>query len=404
MSKDKYPVPDNEFERLLSLSELEIDYINIDADFKDLTKLAAKIAGTEISLINLIDSYTQWTVSSYGSEVSQVKREDSICQYTIMQDEPYEVTDMKANDLFKDEFFVKDPMSLRYYFGVPLKDKKGQNIGALCVIDTEVNELDAEKAEMLKIIAQEIVNRLSTYKTIAKLQERLKESDSSKKKVAHDIRGPLAGIIGLSRIIQEQEKSNELNEVLEFIRLIHKSSKSLLELADEILTDDKDAISLAENHFDLVLFKSKLEDLYAAQAKNKGVILEIHISEETKAIPFLKNKLLQIAGNLISNAIKFTPTGSKIVAAIHLSILENAKELSITVADSGQGVASEIIEQIFNNMSSSKDGTSGEKGYGFGLRLVRHLVLSLNGNILIANKPEEEGTIFKVTLPLSESF
>jgi signal transduction histidine kinase len=404
MSKDKYPVPDNEFDRLLSLSELNIDYINIDADFKDLTKLAAKIAGTEISLINLIDSYTQWTVSSYGSEVTQVDREDSICQYTIMHDEPFEITDMKANDLFKDEFYVKDPMSLRYYFGVPLKDKKGLNIGALCVLDTQINELNPEKAEMLKIIAQEIVNRLSTYKTIAKLQEQLKESDSSKKKVAHDIRGPLAGIIGLSRIIKEQGNSNELNEVLEFIHLIHKSSNSLLELADEILTDDKDSKLLTKNQFNLDLFKIKLQDLYEAQAKNKGISLEINLSEETKTIPFLKNKLLQIAGNLISNAIKFTPTGSKIVVDIHLSNFESGRELSIIVTDSGKGVAAEIIEQIFNNGGSSKDGTSGEKGYGFGLQLVRHLVLSLNGNILITNKPDEDGTIFRVTLPLNESF
>jgi signal transduction histidine kinase len=404
MSKDKYPVPDNEFDRLLSLSELNIDYINIDADFKDLTKLAAKIAGTEISLINLIDSYTQWTVSSYGSEVTQVDREDSICQYTIMHDEPFEITDMKANDLFKDEFYVKDPMSLRYYFGVPLKDKKGLNIGALCVLDTQINELNPEKAEMLKIIAQEIVNRLSTYKTIAKLQEQLKESDSSKKKVAHDIRGPLAGIIGLSRIIKEQGNSNELNEVLEFIHLIHKSSNSLLEMADEILTDDKDSKLLTKNQFNLDLFKIKLQDLYEAQAKNKGISLEINLSEETKTIPFLKNKLLQIAGNLISNAIKFTPTGSKIVVDIHLSNFESGRELSIIVTDSGKGVAAEIIEQIFNNGGSSKDGTSGEKGYGFGLQLVRHLVLSLNGNILITNKPDEDGTIFRVTLPLNESF
>lgn len=404
MSKDKYPVPDNEFDRLLSLSELNIDYINIDADFKDLTKLAAKIAGTEISLINLIDSYTQWTVSSYGSEVTQVDREDSICQYTIMHDEPFEITDMKANDLFKDEFYVKDPMSLRYYFGVPLKDKKGLNIGALCVLDTQINELNPEKAEMLKIIAQEIVNRLSTYKTITKLQEQLKESDSSKKKVAHDIRGPLAGIIGLSRIIKEQGNSNELNEVLEFINLIHKSSKSLLELADEILTEDKDSRPLTENQFNLDSFKIKLQDLYEVQAKNKGISLEINLSEETKAVPFLKNKLLQIAGNLISNAIKFTPTGSKIVVDIHLSNFESGRELSIIVTDSGKGVASEIIEQIFNNGGSSKDGTSGEKGYGFGLQLVRHLVLSLNGNILITNKPDEDGTIFRVTLPLNESF
>lgn len=397
---DKDPLPQNEFKRLLSLAELDLDYSNLEADFKDLTQLAAKIAGTELSLVNLIDSYTQWTIGSYGTDMKQMTREDSVCQYTIISDEPYEVADLSKNELFKDKFYVQDPISLKYYFGVPIKDKLGYNIGALCVLDTQFKELSAEKAEMLKLIATEIVNRLSSYKTIHELQEKLKEADLSKKKVAHDIRGPLAGIIGLSNIINEQGEENKLTEVLDYIKLIHRSSLSLLDLADEILTDDPKGNSLPENLFNLELFKKKLQNLFEAQAKNKGLTLEMLITEKTKENPFPKLKLLQIAGNLISNAIKFTPSGGKVNVSIELTPSDSQKEITIIVSDTGKGIHKDIINQILENVSSSIDGTSGEKGYGFGLQLVRHLVLSLNGKLQINNKPNEKGAIFKVTIPV----
>ncbi|MFX8933892.1 hypothetical protein ABTN02_19410, partial [Acinetobacter baumannii] len=87
----KYPIPSNEAERLWVLSEFDIDYTEVSDVFKDLTRLAAKIAGTEISLINLIDTYTQWTISNYGLPIEQMDREDSVCQYTIAQPESFEL-------------------------------------------------------------------------------------------------------------------------------------------------------------------------------------------------------------------------------------------------------------------------------------------------------------------------
>jgi len=70
--------PENEYERLIELTELDLDYSNLKGNLEDLTKLAARIAGTEISLVNLIDSYTQWSVANHGIELQQMPREDSV--------------------------------------------------------------------------------------------------------------------------------------------------------------------------------------------------------------------------------------------------------------------------------------------------------------------------------------
>ena len=77
--------------------------------------LAAKIAGTKISLINLIDTYTQWTVANFGLPIEQMGRDESVCQYTILNNESFEVKSLSSDDRFKDKFYVVDNPNLEYY-------------------------------------------------------------------------------------------------------------------------------------------------------------------------------------------------------------------------------------------------------------------------------------------------
>jgi signal transduction histidine kinase len=391
-------IPKNEMERLTSLSEYDLDYSDLESNFKDLTFLAAKVTGTPISLINLIDSYTQWTISSHGLDINQMPREDSVCQYTILEDAPFEVKNLTIDERFKDNFYVADEPQLKYYLGVPLKTNNGVNIGALCVLDSNLKEISPEKVELLKIIANEIVNRLNALKVIEGLKNRLLESKETNKRVAHDIRGPIGGIIGLAQLISDQGDENKLDEVLEFIKLIQKSGTSLLELADEILTEDKKTIQLQSNEFNLLVLKEKLEKLYAPQALNKKINFEVLLNDKVAQVPFSKDKLLQIIGNLVSNALKFTPRGGSVKVILDLKLIEQKKFLNITVSDSGEGLTQEKIQEILSGSANSTNGTGGETGYGFGLALVKHLIASLKGNFAI-DSTVANGASFKITLP-----
>ena len=382
----------------MSLADFDLDYTSHQESFKDLARLAAKVAGTEISLVNLIDTFTQWTISNHGLNIDQMPREDSVCQYTIVSDGQFEVSDLTADSRFNDKFYVVDDPSLRYYFGVPLTTNDGHNLGALCVLDKEIKTLNPEKVELLKIIADEIVNRLKAFKAIDTLRIELAEAKENQKKVAHDIRGPLGGIIGLAEIISEQGHENQIDEVLEFINLIHKSGRSILDLADEILSTEK-AGALKNDEFNLLIFKDKLEKLYQPQAKNKNITFAVKVSPSSATVPFSKNKLLQITGNLISNAMKFTPKNGEVTVDLNLKV-ENGQHnlLRIKVTDNGVGMTREAINAILGNNASSTDGTGGEKGYGFGMALVKHLVDNLRGTMNIYSEPRQ-GATFEVNLP-----
>lgn len=325
-------------------------------------------------------------------------REESVCQYLVAsEDSALEVQDLSQDERFKDRFYVTGDEKLRYYYGIPLKSD-GYNLGALCVMDRQQRTLSPEKEELLRIIADEIVNRLKAYKAIESLRTTVKQVQATQNKVVHDIRGPLGGIIGLTEIISEQGKENRIEDVLELINLIHKSGKSILNLADEILSAEKKGSEVIKgNELELNAFKEQLERLYIPQAKSKDVNFEVHINPKSEGIPFPKNKLLQITGNLISNAIKFTPANGLVKVNIELDANGGEKTLKISISDTGEGITKEKVDAILRGNASSEDGTEGEKGYGFGMQLVKHLIDTLGGKLNISSSPGH-GATFEVIL------
>src|SRR5690606_35104048 len=97
-----------EYGRIKKLSEFDLDYRNLQNEFQSLVELAAHIAGTDISLINLIDTHSQWTVSSYCSDLTEMDREDSICQYTIQSENPMEIPRLDKDARFMDKPYVRE--------------------------------------------------------------------------------------------------------------------------------------------------------------------------------------------------------------------------------------------------------------------------------------------------------
>lgn len=394
------PITTNEFERIVALSEYDLDYASLENQFADLTSLAAKVAGSQISLVNLIDSYTQWSVATSGIPPLQMDRNDAVCAYTILDKENFEVKDLSADERFKDKFYVKGEPNLKYYWGTPLVTPQGLNLGALCVMDSQQKVITPEKAELLKLISKEIVNRLEILKSVKSLQEDIKDLQKDKKKVAHDIRGPLAGIVGLAEIIQTQGQQNTLEDILEFITLIQKSGRSLLELADQIMKDEDVSLKNSSSHlFNLQTLKEKLQDLYGAQARQKQIFFSVSILGKNLNVKFPKTKLLQIIGNIISNALKFTAENGTVAVTLELNQVGNSNNLRIHVKDSGLGMSQDKIDEILSGGTTSSKGTGGETGYGFGLSLVKYLIDGLMGTLQIQSE-EGKFTHFIVEVPV----
>ncbi|WP_431241349.1 GAF domain-containing protein [Flavobacterium sp. P21] len=159
MSKEN-PIPENEFERLATLKRYNILDTLPDHAFDDATKLVSYICGVPIAHISFIDESRQWFKSEIGIGVSEVPREISFCQYTIMESKMVEINDTFLNERFKDDPNVTGGFKIRFYAGIPLTTPDGFNIGTICAIDHVTKTLDENQRNALSIVAKHVINQL----------------------------------------------------------------------------------------------------------------------------------------------------------------------------------------------------------------------------------------------------
>ena len=148
------PIPENEQLRLAALHRYRILDSASEKAFDDITKLAASVCETEISLLTFIDQNRQWIKSNAGLSMSETSRDVAFCSHAIMQPGLFEV-----EDALHDERFAKNPLvtgepHIRFYAGMPLITQTGEALGTLCVIDRKAKRLTPEQRTRLKTLAQ----------------------------------------------------------------------------------------------------------------------------------------------------------------------------------------------------------------------------------------------------------
>ncbi|WP_426092550.1 PAS domain-containing protein [Flavobacterium sp. DSR3-2] len=159
-----HPKPENELERLKALKEYSVLDSLPEKEYNSITQLASYICETPIALVSLIDNERQWLKSTVGIDVIESSRDDSFCQYTIMGDGVFEVSDALENEIFADNPFVTGAPNIRFYAGAPLQDANGFNLGSLCVMDTKPKMLTEEQKNALQLLADQVVLLLNSRK------------------------------------------------------------------------------------------------------------------------------------------------------------------------------------------------------------------------------------------------
>ena len=154
-------LPDNEAERLRSLTALNVLDSPAEREFDALVHAAALICGVPISLISLIDSERQWFKANVGLPgVTETPRELAFCAHAIRDDGILEVQDATLDARFSDNALVTGNPDIRFYAGATLRLSDGSRVGTLCVIDRQPRQLDATQRELLRLLAAAAVQAL----------------------------------------------------------------------------------------------------------------------------------------------------------------------------------------------------------------------------------------------------
>ena len=160
----KPDIPANEEARLLTLKSLDI----LDTEYEDVfdrfVKIASDVCETKISAISLVDQDRQWFKAQIGLNVPEISRDISFCGHAILESELFEIQDAKNDERFKDNPLVINDPNIQFYAGAQIKSEDGYNIGMLCVLDEKPKKLNENQKNILKILADQVMQMISLRK------------------------------------------------------------------------------------------------------------------------------------------------------------------------------------------------------------------------------------------------
>ena len=255
---------------------------------------------------------------------------------------------------------------------------------------------------------QELMARINVGARIVGLERKLLEkqkelSDNNQMKnkfigiVAHDLRNPLISIRGFSELLIK-DSQNFTEEQNEFIDIIHATSRNMLAMINDLL--DISRIESGNMNLDLQPGSLKLLILERIQIISlQAAKKHITIHKELSTIPeiaFDQHRMGQAVDNLITNAIKFSPSGSN----VYLKLKKSKDKVQFDVTDEGPGIPQEEQHLLFSEFHRlSVRPTGGETSTGLGLTIAKKIIEAHNGKIEFESR-EGRGSTFRLILPL----
>lgn len=221
--------------------------------------------------------------------------------------------------------------------------------------------------------------------------------------ISHDIRTPMNAIMGFAGLARRHLTEPERLE--EYLSRVEESGNQLLELIDDLLDMSRLEYGRIEIRAEPCRLREQIDlvlDLFRVQAEKKNLILKENLELPDKDVLVDANRFRRVLSNLVSNAVKFTPSnGTVTVTARQRQISESGyARYEFTVSDTGIGMSQEFMRHMYDaferESSSTKAGTTGS---GLGLSIVKSLLDIMGGSISV-NSKRNQGTVFTVNLPL----
>lgn len=405
------PLPPDEDARLRALRDYDILDSAPEPVFDDLTRLAAHICGTPISLVSLIDEDRQWFKSRHGLAATETPREQAFCAHAILDDQLLEIRNALDDGRFADNPLVLGDPNIRFYAGSPLRTPEGRALGTLCVIDREPRELTGQQREALRILSHQVMMQIELRRHIRRLQdvmleralveterravERLK--DEFVATVSHELRTPLTSIKGSLSLLAGGAAGELPPDAQDVVAVADRNATRLIALINDILDLERLDSRGLEMHFAALdpaaLIRHAIESVDAFAAQH-----DVRLTVQAAACPLWgdEDRLVQVLVNLISNAIKFSSKGSEVTIAV----VPRAGACEIQVRDTGRGIPAGMRDAIFERFRQVDASDSKQKGgTGLGLAICKAIVERHGGTIGV-DSDEGRGSTFWFRVPL----
>ncbi len=240
--------------------------------------------------------------------------------------------------------------------------------------------------------------------------QRMKELDTLKTRlytnITHEFRTPLTVILGMADTIEELEESGATPDktlIINAVSMIKRNGKNLLRLINQLLDLaklDSGTMKTRLVQADIIAYLQYLTESFYSMAQEKKVRLTFYPEIPELVMDFDEEKLQAITYNLLSNALKFTEPGGKIVLHATQLVQNSATFLQLKVQDTGVGIEEKELPHIFDRFyQADNSNTRKGEGTGIGLTLTRELIELMDGTIAVESTVGK-GTVFTVLLPV----
>ncbi|HEY5255903.1 MAG TPA: GAF domain-containing protein, partial [Acidobacteriaceae bacterium] len=307
------------------------------------------------------------------------------------------------------------------YLGVPIPSG-GQVIGVISVqsVDQEgrFKEADMRLLSTIAISVGVAFHNAKLFEEAGHARAAAEQADAAKSSflstVSHELRTPLTSVLGFAKIIRRRLEERLFPLIPEDDRKVQQAKRQVIENLDVVVSEGERLTKLIDDVLDLakieagkfswnmasVSVKDVIERAIAATAslfEAKKLELVRNIEPDLPSITGDQDRLIQVVINLISNAVKFTDSGS-ITCAVH----KQGNEMIMSVRDSGIGIAPADQPKVFEKFKQVGDTlTDKPKGTGLGLPICKEIVEYHGGRIWVESEPGH-GSTFSFTLPIIE--
>ncbi len=405
----------------------------------DYIQLAQVTSNSPVNYISILDSERQYVISAEGLSDFPLRRRDSVCQFTIKNNEPTIINNLRDH---KDTAHLDvSKAKFTYYAGFPLINKEGLPVGALCVMDVKPNSLDDSQLKSLQLISNIIIQILDARRQLIKLikeinknfkpaacsdlhclsgelahlqnevintknelktqKDKLRISNNDltqfAHRIAHDIKAPLRSIKTFSKLIQKGKVQETTHSNANYFEYINSSITEVDRMVDNILNiadlksdvhPEKVSISDLIDNIEILLF----DDLQSRSV----TLIKPSIDVQVFGYEALLKQLFQ---NIISNGIKYSDQNKDAFVKVTFELME--KDVSIKIMDNGIGISKQDIKTVLLPFKRASNHSEVE-GHGIGLDTCKVIVNDMGKEL----KLESElgvGTTVSFEIPLGAS-
>jgi signal transduction histidine kinase len=233
----------------------------------------------------------------------------------------------------------------------------------------------------------------SVARAFNSMSARLKTMDEQRRSfladVTHELRTPLSVIRGQAEAIADGVYPADATHLAPILDATQALDRLVEDLRTLVLTD-AGSLALHKEPTDLGALVHDTVESFRSQAESAGVALTTEIGDKIPSVEVDPARIRQVIGNLLSNAIRHTPSGGSIAAAVHSS----GGQVTITITDTGEGIPEDLLPHVFDRFVKGPNST----GSGLGLAIAHDIIRAHGGSVEIQNRPGG-GTVLTARFP-----